>query len=229
MENKKIVPGNFDLESYLMVLIKRKWVFLCVFALFLGGSIIVSLLCPKIYRATAVLEIGSLHGSFVENPSQVANAVNAGVYGNYSGLEAEAIKDTGFLRISVESKNIEETKTILEKVSGAIVSAHKEKLEEKRERFITENELLEQRIRVLRAYVREFFDRIELFKYEDKLSQRKQGLETLKETKVLKAPKPDLSPANSSLSSNIGVGIFLGLLFGLFSAFAVEAWKRNRD
>lgn len=118
---------TIDLIDYIRIILKRKWLifgFVVVF-LILAGTLTFSLL--KRYTAEALLEIGVIEKELFEDPLQVVEKIKSGVYGNYSGIKVENLKNTNLVKIEIISEDPESPKKALEEISKSILQNHEKK------------------------------------------------------------------------------------------------------
>lgn len=126
--------NEFELMDYLNVIWKRKWLIIIptfFLVLFVG---IYSLTLPKVWEIDAILvpskiflrtEDGQFNLALVSDPKQIAAQINQASYNNLIAadmkldikkipkIEAENLKDTNLVRISLKAQDVEKAKDIL--------------------------------------------------------------------------------------------------------------------
>ena len=166
-------------------------------------------------------------------------------------------KNTKLVIISITSSNPEQAKKILEELENLILKEHQEKfnlqkkiLLENKKRIKNKISCLENEKKILEEEVNYFTNlmttnsiyHLLLTETKEKLEKKKleienqylklnaleQKLNSYQPTRIIKAPAIPSSPAGPGLGVNIIIGLILGLFGGVFLAFVIEWWEREK-
>jgi len=137
--------GQINLIDYLRVVIRRKWLIFTVFLLAIIGASLFSFLKPKVYKTETVLEIGTVGGSIIENPSQIIGRVNENIYSavvekklgikewQYPKIKISNPNGTNLIVMEIQSSNPPPMKSILEEINNSIILDHEGKIKLQRD------------------------------------------------------------------------------------------------
>lgn len=141
VNTEKKIQGNDDIsmKDYVRVVIRRKNVILDVFIVTIVVVLVFTLLTPKIYKISTILEI-----SKVENAKQVVEKIKNGVYDmplrkkfNISEKDLPqlkvSVKDSDLLAIEAETSKVDQTKDILDEMSSMIITEQSQKINANKE------------------------------------------------------------------------------------------------
>jgi len=160
--------------NYLNVLWKRKWFIIIATFLFIAVATVISFLLPPKWEVNAIFEPskfliqtegGDFRTRFFDNPNAIANYINQGGYNNIIAnisnlnitelpkLEAENPTNTSLVRFSIEEKDVEKAKLILnsflqylKKFYDRMADFKKEEIDSEIKSKETERSLLEEEI-----------------------------------------------------------------------------------
>ena len=122
MEEEKI-----NLIDYIKIIIEKK---ILILSFLLAGLIIAggfNFLWPRTYKAETYLKVGS-----EEIPSNVAEEINVGFFGNYPGLKAVNILGTDLIKVEIVSKSPDEAKNNLNNINKSILEKESRKIKAKK-------------------------------------------------------------------------------------------------
>lgn len=126
-EQSQIDAEEINIIEYIRIILKRKWLILGFLLVFLIGAGVFTFLFLTKYKAETLMEIGVVEGKLLENPTQVVEKIQGGVYGSYPGIKTENPKNTNLIKIDITSKNQEDAKKALENISKSILMNHNSK------------------------------------------------------------------------------------------------------
>lgn len=247
---------EITLVDYIKIIIKRKKLILFCFSigLIIGGvlflfesensseavptvSNVVKTAKQEKYKVRTLLMMGGI----LDDPLEVAGKVNAGVYGDYSGLNAITFEGTRLLRIEIITTNKDEAKQFLEDLNKAIVADHTNQTKLRKED--TENYKARTQAGIDYLIVRGQ----QVADLERRINDFDAFLENLQTTQVvlqptaasyvdekgaaLSVPSPSVSkiPRKPNLALNLVLGGALGIFAGLCLAFGKEWWDENKE
>lgn len=170
---RQTADDEIDLVDLFLILWKRKWLIVIVTLLVTIVAAGISMIMPKVYEITAILEPASdAEGKLVENPQAVKETITGGAYdlkiASSIGLPLEKIpkfkvsvpKDTDLVKISVESQEPEQAVQIVNEVLNSVSDDIQEeldlKIKETRNRIKTaelEEKLLQNQIILVRNQI----------------------------------------------------------------------------
>ena len=229
---------EIDLMDYIKVLIKRKWLILVIFFVAAIAAGIFSFLMPKVYRIDTSLEIGKIADGKIENPSQVIEKIKGDVYGiltreklgiseeKYPKIKVENPKDTGLIKMEIESANPELAKNILTEINELILKEHQEQFDKKKakiEESIKEIQAELSLVEKQKIYADESIAQLQIT-----LSNLKSEMSAAEPTKILKNPTISAEPIKPRPLLNIVIAAVLGLFVGVFWAFFQEWWQKSK-
>lgn len=229
--------------DYIRIIIKRKSLILAflLIGLIIAGGLIY--LLPKTYQAETYLEIGSCSkrvdrelplqlivnynqvidsSSMIETPFNLVEKINAGFYGNYSGVTVTNPVATNLIEIKSVSESPEEAKNNLENINKSILNKHNQKIETDKESLKNSIEKLQERINFLLSKNKE----VEALELE--IFNIQKQIENIQPTKIVKEPII-ISERKPNLAFNLICGGLSGLFLGVFLAFGKEWWKKNKE
>jgi capsular polysaccharide biosynthesis protein len=157
MENQenKIQSSREEIElmDYVKVVIKRWKFILGVFLIiFIVAAVYSFFIAKKIYNVDAVLEIGSVGGVFIEEPTQLAEKINGNLYdivGRYPAIKINNPDNTKLFLMEIKSAQPEDDKKILKEVIDSILAEHQGKIDVKKKLATKNIELTQNEISVL--------------------------------------------------------------------------------
>jgi len=238
----KIEEINFI--DYIKVLRKRRHL---IFGLFLVGLVMGGfwfLAGPVEYIGTSFLEIGKVKiiqiekgqviEEILENPNQVVGKIKSNFYGTYSEIvEVENPKSTNLVKIEVSTDNTEKSQKILEEINSAILTAHNQKLENKKSLIEQRKDFYEKKIEDLNKDISFLLTKgqqigdlkMGIYSLQEKIDNLQNQIENFEPTKIIK--EPSIRKKGPSYLSFIFGGV-LGLFLGLVLAFFKEWWDKNK-
>ncbi|MCJ7582331.1 MAG: Wzz/FepE/Etk N-terminal domain-containing protein [Candidatus Aminicenantes bacterium] len=126
--------NEFELMDYLNVIWKKKWLIIIPTFILVVLVGIYSLTLPKVWEIDAILipskiilrtDVGQFEEVLVVNPKQIVGQINQASYNNliaaemkldikkFPKIEAENLRDTNLVRISIKEQDIDKSKSIL--------------------------------------------------------------------------------------------------------------------
>jgi len=170
---------EINLMDYVKVLLKRKWLILACFVVFVLFAGIISFMMPKVYKIETVLEVGRTQREtengpeqLVESPTQLLGKIEGDVYGIkvrqnlniteqiWPNVKVENPKDTNILVISIESADTEQAKQILMEENSLIIADHEKIIETKKELLEKEIEATGEKIETTQEDIKITLDKI---------------------------------------------------------------------
>ena len=131
---------EIDLLEIWGIIKKRKRI---IISLFFIGLIIGAawfFIAPSEYIGETVIEIGlidrisifnldemrkdTLHPFCIEEPVQVSEKINSGIYGNAEGVEAFQVRNTALVQVQLSGRSFEEVKEKLDAVNSSVIESH---------------------------------------------------------------------------------------------------------
>jgi len=140
----QVESEEIDLIDYARVLIKRKWAMFSIVLIAVIAAGIFSFLAPKVYKIETVLEIGSIGdgtAAVIEDPAQVVEKLKGDSYGvlvrenlniseeKYPKKSVDNPIGTTLVKITINSSNTQQAKSILEEIITLIIDEHNKKIE----------------------------------------------------------------------------------------------------
>lgn len=214
---------EIDLMDYMKVIIKRKRLIFGVFLAMVIIAAIFSFTSPKVYKIDTTLEIGKIGGQIVEEPSQVMEKIDDGIYGWFPGMKVSNPANTNLIKIEAISKDPQETKEILANINESILADHNAKINSQKNLLEKEIETLQEKIDFLISKDQE----TAILQLEINNLQRQK--EALQSTKVIREPTISEKPIRPKLLLNVVVAAILGIFIGIFWAFFKEWWEKNKE
>lgn len=223
-EEKKYQPeyDEINLMDYVKVLIKRKWLILILGLVAVIAVSVFSFYTPKTYKISTFLEVGTIGGEITEEPGQVVEKINNGIYGWFPGIKVSNPTNTNLITIETISKEPQKTKKILENINELILTEHNNKINFQKNLLEKEIERLQEKIDFLVSKGQE----IAILQLEINNLQRQK--EALQPTKVIKESTISGKPIKPKPLLNIVIAGVLGIFIGIFLAFGKEWWEKNR-
>ena len=240
MENKEYqFDDEIDLMDYIKVILKRKKLILFVFWGFIIVLGVVSFLMPKVYRIDNILIVGKMGDSLlIEPPVELVERINSDVYKplikknlkidekDYPKIKAENPSGTSFIKLTIDSSNIELAKNILNEINNIILEEHKEKFLKEKKRINQSIKEIENKLRFIEVQKQGSEGIAELQMNLYALNER---LENFEETKIIKSPTVSEKPIKPNVLLNIIIAGVLGLFIGIFLAFFLEWWEKGKE
>ena len=228
-KNKEHYCDEVDLMDYMRVILKWKWLIVGIVLLAVGIAGIVSqFVLPDVYSIETTLEIGGARGG-LENPIQVAEKVNTGAYLAGLGIgflsfdiEAESVKETNLVQISVETSDQERAKVVLNEINYFIISSHRQEFEKRTKEIEKEITGIQRELDFLKTS-KVYTESIAPLYL--KFSDLETLLSDAKMTRVVKEPAISEYPIRPNTGLNIVMAGALALFSSVFLAFALEWWK----
>lgn len=269
---------EIDLRDLLLVLYRYRKVVIAIFLFAVAVGAVVSFLLPPTYEVKALVSLGSIPTSSGQTVSIMPPAAakemllsrdlfqeavkNAGldlrnplVNSCKKGLKAEVVKDTNFIRITIETsdpvlgkkildelvdvfkqkaasgfnRQMELTRNELKRVSAELVEVDKNI--EKTKDALGEIEktaggvAMEWELSRLLESLSRFQE--QRAKLLDKKFSLEQALNTSRGIEVVEAPTIPEMPVRPRKTLNIAVSGVLGLMVGFFAAFALNYFRHN--
>lgn len=235
---QQVNDDEIYLMDYLRVILKRKIFILVLFLLAVIAAGVFSFLSPKVYKIEALLEIGGFAKEPLVSSTTLAKEIEAGKYKNlikdklniteaeYPKINIVIPENTNFLQMEAESVNPDQVKKVLEKNIELIIAEHQQKIEESK--TITEDKIKE---------IQESLDLLKRQKiYADQgiaslqlnVSNLKEGLNFIKQTKIVKVPTVSENPMKPRLLINMVIAGILGLSIGIFLSLGREWWEKSK-
>jgi len=194
---REIADDEIDLVELFLILWKRKWMIVIFTLLLTIAAAGVSMILPKVYEVTAILEpAADAEGKLVENPQAIRENITGGAY-NQSiveslGLPAEEIpdlkvivpKNTDLIKISMQTQEPETGVKILNQLITEVSS----RLQEKLEVLIAETK---NKVKSIKLKGQSFEDNIKLLKGQiNQIGKKMEELENGRKA-ALASPKDD--------------------------------------
>jgi len=207
---------NINLMDYIKIIIKKKTLILS----FLLASLIIAggltFLLPKTYKAETYLKIGS-----EESPSNTAEEINAGFFGDYPGIEATNILGVGLVKVETVSKDPDRARKNLENINKSILEKESQEIAVKKKYLKSAIERLDKKIKFL------LYKNNEVAPLELKIFGIQKQIDNMHLTKIIKKPVI-ISEGKANLIFNLICGGLLGLFLGVFLVFGINWWEKNR-
>jgi capsular polysaccharide biosynthesis protein len=194
-----------NLMDYVKVLLKRKWLIMACFLVFLLVAGFMIFITPKVYKIETVLEVGRIQmraeessEQLIESPIQLLGKIEGDVYGikvrqnlniteqRWPEIKVDNPKDTNILVISIESTDTEQAKQILMEENDLIITDHQKIIETKKELLEKEAEGIEEKVKTIQEDIKITLDKIiplenDILRIEAKiliLEEEKENLES---------------------------------------------------
>ena len=229
MDNKN-ENEEVDLRDYLKLIFAKKWLVLGVPLSAIALAAIYNLQVPKIYEASAWLEIGRIRESaLIESSAQINQKIKIGIYGEYSyNISIFNPDQTDFVQIKVKSDKPDSAKKELETISNLILAEHEDKIKLKKEELEKEIKNLETRNNLLKQ-IGTLEAKIEMEDVNLNIASLKNFLRNIQYTKILKIVAiPDKSVNSKSFLISIIAGMS-GLFLGVFLVFWKKWWEEFKN
>jgi uncharacterized protein involved in exopolysaccharide biosynthesis len=224
--------NEVNLIDYLKVIIKNKRTILIFLLIGIVFGFIITLSLPKKHNAETILEIGQ-YGQRLDNllaprdimiisPNKFTEKIDLGIYGKYSNLEAEALKSTNLIRITISSNDAKKAEDSLKVINQLVLEEHGKDIEERKQKLEKFIEELENKIQSLSWMGRET-GALELDLY-----YAKNQIEDFQITKIIRYPTIFFG-REPNLGLNLIFGAVLGVFIGIFFILFKDWWRKNKD
>ncbi len=235
MENQEY--DEIDLMDYVIVLIKRKYTIIFITLIAVIVATIVSFTLSSVYKIDTVLEIGQVE-SLLEKPDEIKHKVEGGIYAllirnkleiaeqDYPEIKVEHLEGSNFIDIIIESKDPELAQEILKQKNQLILKEHSLEFKKEIEKITQEVQDLQAEVNFLKDH-KVYADQ-GIASLQIRLLQKRQVLESAKETEIIKNPTVYYQPIKPNKKLNIVIAGMLGLFLGIFCAFFREWWRENK-
>ncbi|MFA5351606.1 MAG: Wzz/FepE/Etk N-terminal domain-containing protein [Candidatus Omnitrophota bacterium] len=135
MENQQYISEDeIDLRQYLKIIIKRKKLILTIFLVSVFAAAIISLLIPKTYEITSIVQLGSIDGLLIKNEEAKAIMTNqnlllsiisdlklkASVEGLQKAIKISDISGTDLLKIKIAYSDVDAAQKIIEAITSPL-------------------------------------------------------------------------------------------------------------
>jgi len=228
---------EIDLVDYIKVILKRKWIIIGVTigAIIIAG--ISTLLLPKTYKVSAILEIGQISTFVPETSIQLQEKLNRGSYNellreklnitSIPGIEVSAPKDTNLVVMETITKNPQEGTKVLEALSNIIIDEHG-KLFGEQKKFIQED-IRKEELKIAILEKSKSLPELQYLYVEhlSRIDELKNELATANPTRLIKAPSEAFSSQNILI--NVVIAGILGIFIGTLIAFFQEFMEKNKE
>jgi len=227
-QEEKMQSGSdeVNLMEYVRIIIKRRWlVFAFLLAgLIIGGGVSTFLLStsPETYQVETFLEIGQFNEQLLEDPIQVVEKIEGGVYEDYPGIKASNPAGTNLVKIEIVSGNPVDAKNTLENVNKLILADHVNIIDFQRNILEKTIEILQEKIDFLLTRNQETaILYLEVYKMEKQTGN-------FQPTKVVQEPTVEEKKSVPNIIFNLITGGILGIFLGVFFALGKEWWNKNK-
>ena len=229
-ERIQINEGEINLVDYIIVIKKRKNLIFSFFVIGLIGTAILtfSLSEKEKYKAETVIQLRET----IESSNTLLEKINAGIYGIYPGIKAEAIGDTDLVKVEVIAEDPEEAKNSLETINELIITEQNSRIEIV---IAKEKKILEENIKKIEKDINYFIYidqqavalKLKLYSLEEKLTD----LQVIESVEIIKEPiilgKTD--DGGPSLAFNMIIGGILWIFIGVIVALGREWLDKNKS
>ncbi|MGB9790957.1 MAG: Wzz/FepE/Etk N-terminal domain-containing protein [Thermacetogeniaceae bacterium] len=284
-ENQFALPGQsvcyeeeIDLRDLLLTLWRYRKLIVVIFLLAVVVSSVVSFLLPPVYEVKSLVSLGSVTASNGQTVNVISPAAakemlmsddlfreavekagldlaNPTVGYCRKGLKAEAVKDTNFVRITIETgdpvvgmKILNELVDVFKHRAASGFDRQMELTKGELKRIDAELKELDKNIESTKKALEEMektadglamewerarlLDSLSRFQEQrnkllDKKFSLEQVLNTSKGIEVVEEPSVSAAPVRPRKKLNIAVSGVLGLMVGTFAAFALDYFRRN--
>ncbi len=230
---------EIDLMDYVLVLIKRKWTIFGITLITIFIVALYSFSLPSVYETDAILEIGEVESSLIEQLDQLKQKVQGDVYGlkirqdldiskkEYPKIEAERLEGSNLLSLAIESTNTEIAKNVLESITGLILQDHEQRFSERIQGIESEIQSFQAELDFLKA--QKVYADQGIASLQIRISQKRDALNNSKPTEIVRSPVISEYPIGPNKKLNVVIAGILGLFVGIFVAFSKEWWLKNKS
>jgi len=272
----EIQEEEIDLREYINVLLKRKGIIILIFLIAIITAALVSYFAlSPVYQSSAVFSVAKIDDQAVINITEALEIMKSYVVLdeviNRMGLEGtltlgqlkshitiESLKDTNFIKVSVEHDTPEKAKSLVENIIEVFIKQNKAEYQE-------QIKFIEDRLKVLEEQIVEFKKNIqEIEKTKKKIAvteelsegerqfqtslllsssvterelynnltnqvySLKASLKSCEDFKIINYAQLPAVPIKPNKKLNILIAGVLGLFVGIFAAFFLEFWQKGK-
>ena len=270
----EIQEEEIDLREYINVLLKRKGVIILVFLIAVITAALVSYFAlSQVYQASTVFGVAKIDGRAVINITEALEIIKSSVVLDEvidrMGLEetakqlsfqinSESLKDTNFIKVSVEHDTPEKAKSLVENIVEVFIEQNQSEYQEK-------VKLVEDRLKIIEEQIAEFEKNIQEIEktkkkivateelsegerqfqtslllsssvterklYNDlsnQVNSLKTSLKSCEDFKIINYAQLPDAPIKPNKKLNILIAGVLGLFVGIFVAFFLEFWQKGK-
>jgi uncharacterized protein involved in exopolysaccharide biosynthesis len=245
---------EIDLRDYINVIMKRKWIIIIVFAVFLMSASIMMSVMPKTYEAVAVIENGFLNEQIINTEDSI---ILLKIIGENKDVNIEAMGQACYLKITAYANTVVMAKTECEGVAQEYIRRGNELFNKEKDLYAQQLVSLNEQIAKVKedtASVESMIDQMSLSEsspsverssqiillqntlssYREQFSrltereaQIKNILVRAKEFGFVSSPVETKYPVKPKKKQMLVLSSILGLMAGFFIAFFVEYWKKE--
>ncbi|MBA7590960.1 hypothetical protein ES708_33104 [subsurface metagenome] len=264
------------MREYINVLLKRKGIIILIFLIAVITAALVSYFAlSPVYQSSAVFSVAKIDGQAVINITEALEIMKSDValdeVINRMGLEGtltlgqlkshitiESLKNTNFIKVSVEHDTPEKAKSLVENIIEVFIKQNKPEYQE-------QIKFIEDRLKVLEEQITEFEKNIlEIEKTKKKIAATeelsegerqfqtslllsssvterelynnltnqvnslKASLKSCEDFKIINYAQLSTAPIKPNKKLNILIAGVLGLFVGIFVAFFIEFWQKGK-
>lgn len=270
-DQQYLAEAKIALKDYINVVLRRKWVIAEVFLASMITAVAISFIAPKTYEASAVIGNGFMGQEIIrstdsidiitsnDNLQKAIEGVKAykSVFEFRKALKVESVKDTNYVKITVQARSAKLAKDLCENVANVYL-AYGNDLYRKQEQFYRaklvrlheQTELLKQDEAAIENNINELSStegiilpetmskiillrnilsscREQMRYLDDKKSEAEMTLLTAKEFRIVNAPIEPPYTIKPNKRQNVIGAGVIGLFLGVFLAFFMEFWQEN--
>jgi uncharacterized protein involved in exopolysaccharide biosynthesis len=244
---------GLTLRDYISVLLKNAGLVTLVTIVAIGIAVLVTLVSVPKYSVETVLEIGQTKEGSIESPSRIVEKIGNGAYSHQIaavlGVDDEALPriktshpgDTQILVLTTQASDAQKGKDLLATLTDSIIKEHAPLIESKRAFLSAEIARLERQRQVFEKTLEAGITldttaplnqvlvinslQSQIAAVHMQAGEDRLGLESIKDTRVIKPATASSVPLGLGLVSAIIVAGILGIIFGMFAVFLREWWR----
>jgi len=233
---------EIDLGALLALWVRGKKTIAGITGIFLAVALIIDLLMPKVYEASAVIRIGNISGLYISKAQSLQELQNlwalitamkklnldSGLKKNRSYLydlgkilNADDLPDTNLVRLRVRLNDPRLAKEICSLVAEYFVLSN-------RHTYNKEIALIDQRLKALEKDIRKMTSAAEIEARQSEIYSLKHKLAAAKEFAVVDPAITPRRPLDANKKQNIALALVSGLMAGVSWVSFGEFWNRRK-